>query len=78
VAKANAVMVSVNWRLAPPEVLHIVNDAGADILFVGGEYFPVVEGLRGQLKTVRKIIALGGRHGLGRVPRLTGIRQRTR
>src|SRR5689334_24044450 len=27
VAKANAVIVSVNWRLAPPEVLHIVNDA---------------------------------------------------
>jgi long-chain acyl-CoA synthetase len=58
VAKANAVMVSVNWRLAPPEVLHIVNDAEAEILFVGEEYFPVIEGMRGQLKTVRKIIAL--------------------
>ncbi|HYD07526.1 MAG TPA: AMP-binding protein, partial [Reyranella sp.] len=43
VAKANAVMVSVNWRLAPPEVLHIVNDAEAEILFVGEEYFPVIE-----------------------------------
>src|SRR5689334_19417931 len=40
VAKANAVMVSVNWRLAPPEVLHIINDAEAEILFVGEEYFP--------------------------------------
>ena len=29
VAKANAVMVSVNWRLAPPEIVHIVNDAEA-------------------------------------------------
>jgi acyl-CoA synthetase (AMP-forming)/AMP-acid ligase II len=62
VAKANAVMVSVNWRQAPPEVLHIINDAEAEILFVGEEYFPLIEGMRGQLKTVRKIVALGGRH----------------
>jgi acyl-CoA synthetase (AMP-forming)/AMP-acid ligase II len=62
-AKANAVMVSVNWRLAPPEVLHILNDAEAEILFVGEEYFPVVEKIRDQLKTVRKIVTFGGRHG---------------
>ncbi len=61
-AKANAVMVSVNWRLAPPEVLHIVNDAEAEILFVGEEYFPVIEKIRDGLKTVRKIVAFGGRH----------------
>jgi acyl-CoA synthetase (AMP-forming)/AMP-acid ligase II len=59
VAKANAVMVSVNWRLAPPEVLHIVNDAEAEILFVGEEYVPVVEKIRDGLKTVRRIIAFG-------------------
>lgn len=63
VAKANAVMVSVNWRLAPPEVLHILNDAEAEILFVGEEYFPVIENIRNELKTVRKIVALGPRHG---------------
>ncbi|MGQ0585181.1 MAG: fatty acid--CoA ligase [Reyranella sp.] len=63
IAKANAVMVSVNWRLAPPEVLHIVNDAEAEILFVGEEYFPVIEKIRNELKTVRKIVALGPRHG---------------
>ncbi|MFM8536239.1 MAG: AMP-binding protein, partial [Acidimicrobiia bacterium] len=33
VAKANAVMVSVNWRLASPEILHIVYDDDAEILF---------------------------------------------
>jgi acyl-CoA synthetase (AMP-forming)/AMP-acid ligase II len=62
-AKANAVMISVNWRLAPPEVLHILNDAQAEILFVGEEYFPVVEKIRDELKMVRKIVAFGGRHG---------------
>ena len=51
VAKAGAVMVSVNWRLAPPEVLQIVNDAEAEILYVGEEYFPVIEKIRDQLKT---------------------------
>ena len=61
-AKTNAVMVSVNWRLAPPEVLHILNDAEAELLFVGEEYFPVIEKIRGELKTVRKIVALGGQH----------------
>jgi long-chain acyl-CoA synthetase len=63
VAKANAVMVSVNWRLAPPEVLHILNDAEAEILFVGEEYFPVIERIRDELKTVRKIVSLGPRRG---------------
>jgi long-chain acyl-CoA synthetase len=62
-AKANAVMVSVNWRLAPPEVLHILNDAQAEILFVGEEFFPVIEKIHDELETVAKIVAFGGRHG---------------
>ncbi len=62
IAKANAVNVSVNWRLAPPEVLHIVNDAEAEILFVGEEYFPVIDKIRSELKTVRKIVTMSGRH----------------
>lgn len=62
VAKANAVMVSVNWRLAPPEVLQIVNDAEAEILLVGAEFFPVIEKIRSELTTVRKIVSLDGRH----------------
>ena len=60
--KANAVLVSVNWRLAPPEIAYIVNDAEAEILFVGEEFFPAVEKIRDQLKTVRKIVVLNGRH----------------
>ncbi|UYN93689.1 MAG: fatty acid--CoA ligase [Enhydrobacter sp.] len=62
VAKAGAVMVSVNWRLAAPEVQHIVNDAEAEVLFVGEEYFPLIEKIRRELKTVRKIVTLEGRH----------------
>src|SRR4030095_12970972 len=58
-AKAGAVIVSVNWRLAAPEVLHILNDAEAEILFVGEEFFPVIDKIRDELKTVRKIVAFG-------------------
>jgi acyl-CoA synthetase (AMP-forming)/AMP-acid ligase II len=61
-AKANCVMVSVNWRLAAPEILHIVNDAEAEILFVGEEYFPVLDRIRAQLTSVRTIVAMGGDH----------------
>ena len=28
-AKANAVLVPVNWRLAPPEIAYVINDAQA-------------------------------------------------
>lgn len=63
VAKVNAVMVSVNWRLAAPEILHIVNDAEAEILFVGEEYFPLIESIRDRLTRVRKIVSLTSRHG---------------
>jgi acyl-CoA synthetase (AMP-forming)/AMP-acid ligase II len=62
-AKAGAVMVSVNWRLAAPEIVHIVNDAEAEILFVGEEFFPVIEKIRDELKTVAKVVAFGARHG---------------
>jgi acyl-CoA synthetase (AMP-forming)/AMP-acid ligase II len=60
--KANAVLVSVNWRLAPPEIAYVINDAKAEILFVGEEFFPAIEKIRHELKTVRKIIAFNGRH----------------
>jgi acyl-CoA synthetase (AMP-forming)/AMP-acid ligase II len=60
--KANAVLVSVNWRLAPPEIAYVINDARAEILFVGEEFFPAIEKIRHELKTVRKIIAFNGKH----------------
>ncbi|MFN0123600.1 MAG: fatty acid--CoA ligase [Blastocatellia bacterium] len=58
-AKSGMALVAVNWRLAGPEIAYVINDAMAEILFVGPEYFALVEGLRAELKTVRKIMALG-------------------
>ncbi|HSE98486.1 MAG TPA: AMP-binding protein, partial [Blastocatellia bacterium] len=61
-AKSNNVLVAINWRLAPPEVSYIINDSMAEVLFVGEEFFPAVEKILGELKTVKKIIALNGSH----------------
>jgi acyl-CoA synthetase (AMP-forming)/AMP-acid ligase II len=61
-AKSNNVMVAINWRLAPPEISYIINDAMAEVLFVGEEYFATVEKILDELKTVKKIIALNGSH----------------
>ncbi len=61
-AKADIVLVPVNFRLAPPEVAYVVDDAGAEILFVGADFYPLVAKIAGDLKSVRRIIALDGGH----------------
>ena len=61
-AKADLVLVPVNFRLAPPEVAYVVEDAGAELLFVSADFYPVVEKVAGELKSVRRIIALDGGH----------------
>ena len=61
-AKADAVLVPVNFRLAPPEVAFVIEDAGAELLFVGADFYPLVEKVQRDLKSVRRIIALDGAH----------------
>lgn len=56
--KANLVLGPVNARLAPPEIVYIVNDAHAEVLFVGEEYREAIHQIRDQLPGVRKIIIL--------------------
>ncbi len=43
-AKLGAVMVPVNWRLAPPEVAYILADSTAKIVFVGEGFGAMVAG----------------------------------
>jgi long-chain acyl-CoA synthetase len=59
VAKLNAVMVAVNWRLAPGEMAAIVNDAQAKVVLVGPEFLGHVEKIVGDLRTVGRIVAIG-------------------
>jgi long-chain acyl-CoA synthetase len=58
-AKLNAVTVDVNWRLAPPEMAQIVNDAAAKVLFVGPEFVAHLDKIRDELQTVTRIIVCG-------------------
>jgi len=58
-AKIGAVNVAVNWRLAPPEMRQIIDDAQAPVLFVAPEFYEHVEKIEGDLATVRTIVALG-------------------
>ena len=58
--KINAVNVAVNWRLAPAEMKYTIDDAEAKVLFVGPDFFPHLAELKGTLRTVKKIVALGG------------------
>ncbi|TVS15826.1 MAG: fatty acid--CoA ligase [Gammaproteobacteria bacterium] len=62
-AKANAVSVGINWRLAPPEVAYVVNDSGAEVMFVGPDFFPLVAKIVPELTTVRRIIGMAPGHG---------------
>jgi long-chain acyl-CoA synthetase len=59
-AKANVVLVPVNFRLAPPEVAYVVEHARAELLFVGADFYPLVREIAHELKSVRRIIALDG------------------
>jgi fatty-acyl-CoA synthase len=57
-AKAHAVLVPVNWRLAQTEIAFIVNDAEAQILFVGAEFLDTVAAIRDELTSVQKIVVI--------------------
>ena len=58
--KANVVNVAVNWRLAPAEMAYVINDAAARVLFVGPDFLGHLDAMEGSLKTVEKVIVIGG------------------
>ena len=61
-SKANVVIAGVNWRLAGPEIEYVINNAQAEILFVGAEFYEVIEQLLPSLSSVKQVIAVDGNH----------------
>jgi long-chain acyl-CoA synthetase len=59
-ALVNAVCVDVNWRLAPPEVAFILNDAAAKVLVVGPDFVQVVDAIGDDLEHDPLILSIGG------------------
>jgi acyl-CoA synthetase (AMP-forming)/AMP-acid ligase II len=62
-ARANMVLVPVNWRLAPPEVAFIVTDAKAEALVIGREYLAMLDAIGDQLAGVKTILVVGDKSG---------------
>lgn len=58
-AKIGAVLCPVNWRLAPPEAAHIINDAQARVLVIGTDFVPALDKIEADLTSVRRILVLG-------------------
>jgi acyl-CoA synthetase (AMP-forming)/AMP-acid ligase II len=58
-AKAAAVFTPVNWRLAPPEIAFVVDDAEAPILFVGDAFADAVASLQEKLPRLRRVVSFG-------------------
>src|SRR4051794_2946625 len=58
-ALLNAVCVDVNWRLAPPEVEFIVNDAEAKVFVVGADFVPLLDAIEANLTTVQRTLVIG-------------------
>ncbi|MGD9531688.1 MAG: long-chain-fatty-acid--CoA ligase, partial [Pseudonocardia sp.] len=57
-AQIGAANTVVNFRLAPPEIVYVINDAGATLLFVGPEFTAAAEQVREKLPTVQRVIGV--------------------
>jgi len=58
-AKIGAVLVPINWRLAPQEIEYITNNSDAVALILGSDYIDTVNLIRNNLSEVRTCIVVG-------------------
>lgn len=64
-AKSESVLVPVNWRLAAQEVLHILRDSGAALLFVEHDFLGTAERIRGEGVALHALVDIDGPKGRG-------------
>ena len=62
-ARLGAVQVPVNYRLAPDEVVFIVNNAQAAVFIVGPEFVPILDAIAGKLEHTKHLVVIGGAPG---------------
>ncbi|MGA8223145.1 MAG: fatty acid--CoA ligase [Candidatus Acidiferrales bacterium] len=58
VLEAGAVLLPLNIRLAPDELAYILNDAGAEILFLESQFTPMVDSFRHKATVVTQFFLL--------------------
>lgn len=59
IAKAGGVVTPLNHRLAPPEILSLINESRAEIFILQSKFVDSMRPLQASMKTVRKIICIG-------------------
>ena len=59
IPNAALVLVMLNFRLAPPEILNILSDAGASVLIVEESFLDALSQIRDQLSFIRHFILIG-------------------
>ena len=59
-ASIGAVTTVVNWRVVGDEIVHVLNDSGARVLFVGAELRPAVEAAAARVPGLERIVVVGG------------------
>jgi acyl-CoA synthetase (AMP-forming)/AMP-acid ligase II len=59
-ASIGAVTAIINWRAIGGELVHVLNDSGPQVLFVGAELQPAVEAVSAQVPGLQRIIVIGG------------------
>lgn len=56
-----AVLQTVNVRLSPEQIAYTINHAGASTLLVNDEFVGLLEGMKGQLPNVKRMIVMSDR-----------------
>jgi acyl-CoA synthetase (AMP-forming)/AMP-acid ligase II len=51
-----AVLMTVNIRLAPEQILYCLNHSRSDLLLVHADFLPVLDAIRDRLETVRSVV----------------------
>jgi acyl-CoA synthetase (AMP-forming)/AMP-acid ligase II len=59
-ASIGAVAAILNWRVIGEELVHVINDSGARLLFVGAELHPTVEAISARVPGLERIVVVGG------------------
>jgi fatty-acyl-CoA synthase len=60
VLEAGAILLPLNVRLSPQELAYILNDAGAELLFLESLFLPLVDCFRSAVPIIRDFVLLDG------------------
>lgn len=63
-----AILQTVNVRLSPEQILFTLNHAGAEVVLVNSEFFPILEQIAPQLTSVRAFVVFSDEPAMPEVP----------